>query len=207
MAGGKGLRLHPLTKFVPKPLLKINNTICYNDDCSGKLDMINSIYLSITHSEKMINLSKCNSRGFTLIELVLTVIAIGIFGAITANILGNASKVYDATLKKQKFVSEARHSFFRLNRDFNLQTWAMNDDISNPKSLNIESANGWQLQYDLQTNNNLRLNLIQHSNLSPTSEVLSKNTHYPSSNVLYYCLLYTSPSPRDRTRSRMPSSA
>ena len=138
------------------------------------------------HSEKMINLLKSNSRGFTLIELVLTVIAIGIFGAITANILGNASKVYDATLKKQKFVSEARHSFFRLNRDFNLQTWAMNDDISNPKSLNIESANGWQLQYDLQTNNNLRLNLIQHSNLSPTSEVLSKNTYYPSSNVLYY---------------------
>ena len=138
------------------------------------------------HSEKMINLLKNNSRGFTLIELVLTVIAIGIFGAITANILGNASKVYESTLKKQKFVSEARHSFFRLNRDFNLQTWAMNDDISNPKSLNIESANGWQLQYDLQTNNNLRLNLIQHSNLSPTSEVLSKNTHYSSSNVLYY---------------------
>ena len=25
--------------------------------------------------------------------------------------------------------------------------------------------------------------------------------------LLWYCLLYTSPSPRDRTRSRMPSSA
>ena len=25
--------------------------------------------------------------------------------------------------------------------------------------------------------------------------------------IPYYCLLYTSPSPRDRTRSRMPSSA
>ena len=25
--------------------------------------------------------------------------------------------------------------------------------------------------------------------------------------IIYYCLLYTSPSPRDRTRSRMPSSA
>ena len=25
--------------------------------------------------------------------------------------------------------------------------------------------------------------------------------------VVYFCLLYTSPSPRDRTRSRMPSSA
>ena len=29
----------------------------------------------------------------------------------------------------------------------------------------------------------------------------------PSSAHVYTCLLYTSPSPRDRTRSRMPSSA
>ena len=29
---------------------------------------------------------------------------------------------------------------------------------------------------------------------------------YPKSPI-YHCLLYTSPSPRDRTRSRMPSSA
>ena len=31
--------------------------------------------------------------------------------------------------------------------------------------------------------------------------------HPDDSNVVYVCLLYTSPSPRDRTRSRMPSSA
>ena len=29
----------------------------------------------------------------------------------------------------------------------------------------------------------------------------------PSPDLIQYCLLYTSPSPRDRTRSRMPSSA
>ena len=29
----------------------------------------------------------------------------------------------------------------------------------------------------------------------------------PSGGQVYICLLYTSPSPRDRTRSRMPSSA
>ena len=65
---------------------------------------------------------KKTTKGFTLIELILTVIAIGIFGNITANILGNASKIYKETLNKQKFVSEARHSFFRINRDLNLQT-------------------------------------------------------------------------------------
>ena len=37
---------------------------------------------------------------------------------------------------------------------------------------------------------------------------LEKINNLPGSkNQLYRCLLYTSPSPRDRTRSRMPSSA
>ena len=33
------------------------------------------------------------------------------------------------------------------------------------------------------------------------------STDYDTSDLLFFCLLYTSPSPRDRTRSRMPSSA
>ena len=126
------------------------------------------------------------TEGFTLIELILTVIAIGIFGSITANILGNASKVYKETLNKQKFVSESRHSFFRLNRDLNLQTWPNNDDISSSKSINIKSANNWQLQYNIQSNDHLKLNLIQHPNIDPTSQTVSKLVHYPSSNIFYY---------------------
>ena len=39
--------------------------------------------------------------------------------------------------------------------------------------------------------------------LAPTATF--KPPHAPMAN--YACLLYTSPSPRDRTRSRMPSSA
>ena len=126
------------------------------------------------------------SEGFTLIELILTVIAIGIFGSITASILGNASKVYKETLNKQKFVSESRHSFFRLNRDLNLQTWPNNDDISSSKSINIKSASNWQLQYNIQSNDHLKLNLIQHPDIDPTSQTVSKLIHYPSSNIFYY---------------------
>ena len=33
------------------------------------------------------------------------------------------------------------------------------------------------------------------------------DSHADAMNLMYGCLLYTSPSPRDRTRSRMPSSA
>ena len=35
----------------------------------------------------------------------------------------------------------------------------------------------------------------------------TENWNRPQDEVNYLCLLYTSPSPRDRTRSRMPSSA
>ena len=36
---------------------------------------------------------------------------------------------------------------------------------------------------------------------------VNENPYPPSEHVARACLLYTSPSPRDRTRSRMPSSA
>ena len=129
---------------------------------------------------------KITSSGFTLIELIITVIAIGIFGAITANILGNASKVYSKTLNKQKFVSEARSSFFRLNREINLQTWPTNDDISSSKTINIKGADSYESQYNFQSNNKLRLNLIQHPSLDPTSQILSEKINYSSSNIYYY---------------------
>ena len=41
----------------------------------------------------------------------------------------------------------------------------------------------------------------------PTSRVLSYDDDFVVIRDAYPCLLYTSPSPRDRTRSRMPSSA
>ena len=129
---------------------------------------------------------KMTSNGFTLIELIITVIAIGIFGAITANILGNASKVYSKTLNKQKFVSEVRSSFFRLNREINLQTWPTNDDISSSKTINIKGSDNYESQYNFQSNNKLRLNLIQHPNLSPTSQILSEKINFSSSNIFYY---------------------
>jgi len=129
---------------------------------------------------------KNTSKGFTLIELIITVVAIGIFGSITANILANASKIYSDTLKKQKFVSEARSSFFQLNRNLNLQTWPSNDNVGNSKIINIQSANNTQLQYSFLSTSELRFNIIQHPNLDPTSQTLSTITDFNSSNIYYY---------------------
>ena len=57
-----------------------------------------------------------------------------------------------------------------------------------------------------------RYDLIEDSTKPSTLNILRKDHDvYSMSKILdvknYFCLLYTSPSPRDRTRSRMPSSA
>ena len=129
---------------------------------------------------------KNTSKGFTLIELIITVVAIGIFGSITANILANASKIYTETLKKQKFVSEARSSFFQLNRNLSLQTWPTNDNIINSKIIDIKSANNTRLQYSFLSNSELRFSIFQHPNLDPTAQTLSTITDFNSSNIFYY---------------------
>ena len=51
---------------------------------------------------------------------------------------------------------------------------------------------------------------VEQSNIDSARTTLNSESAaiaYQSTRQSLYCLLYTSPSPRDRTRSRMPSSA
>ena len=54
---------------------------------------------------------------------------------------------------------------------------------------------------------NKKVGIIMHQRSSHLQNALFNNVLGLTSGTLGYCLLYTSPSPRDRTRSRMPSSA
>ena len=59
----------------------------------------------------------------------------------------------------------------------------------------LQEALDWELMQQ-------HLNLLQVFPLSSLHTTAQKNAFW-----INVCLLYTSPSPRDRTRSRMPSSA
>ena len=64
-------------------------------------------------------------------------------------------------------------------------------------------------QYSIENIPNLNSyfqNIPMHGSLPLSTSELSIFSNNDTTN-LKYCLLYTSPSPRDRTRSRMPSSA
>ena len=78
------------------------------------------------------------------------------------------------------------------------------------ESLNVLTDRGIENDRIFAFVQNLDSNSIKHLIEDPKSRKLNnfltlKNS--PELNQYNFCLLYTSPSPRDRTRSRMPSSA
>ena len=81
----------------------------------------------------------------------------------------------------------------------NIQVTAIGDNYNNTDTVSISSTNGGNATATVNT----------YSNGSVESITVTANgtgftaDDYPTAS----CLLYTSPSPRDRTRSRMPSSA
>ena len=63
--------------------------------------------------------------------------------------------------------------------------------------------------YYILNDHSLAVGLFLGSSIHETAQVAGSGMIYAQkySNPMVFCLLYTSPSPRDRTRSRMPSSA
>ena len=87
------------------------------------------------------------------------------------------------------------------------------EKISSDKGLNISqkrivvSTSGIPKMIKKLADENLKVNLALslHSAIEETrNKIMPFSTKFPLNDI---CLLYTSPSPRDRTRSRMPSSA
>ena len=58
---------------------------------------------------------------------------------------------------------------------------------------------------ELKKNSNIWFNTTLRGDLEPI--VIGENSNVQDGSVIHTCLLYTSPSPRDSFRSRMPSSA
>ena len=56
-------------------------------------------------------------NGFTMIEIVIVIVLIGVIGSMAASILFQGSDIYVNETNRQGFVSEARSSFWRIIRE------------------------------------------------------------------------------------------
>ena len=124
-----------------------------------------------------------SSNGFTLIEILIVIGAIAMFGALTAGMLANATDIYSDSLKRQKFISQARSSFLKIARESTWQRSYTSFAGSNDKKLNIYSTDGKNIDYEIRNSNDIIQNNDQVSGAN--NEILTDKIQYNSSNIYY----------------------
>jgi len=117
------------------------------------------------------------NKGFTLIEIIIVVVIIGIIGSMAASMLFQGAKIFVGETDRQGFVSESRSAFWKIMRDTQGQASPSDFVQSDQNSLYIK--NGSDEQRDFQTGSEGYLNLrLESGNYNP----LSNSVAYSSSN-------------------------
>jgi len=81
-------------------------------------------------------------KGFTMIEIVMVIVLIGVIGSLAANILFQGSDIYISETNRQGFVSEARSSFWRMMREAQGQASPADFSTSDQRNLSLKNSKG-----------------------------------------------------------------
>ena len=111
---------------------------------------------------------RSSQKGFTMIEMILVIVAVGIIGSIAASMLFQGSDIFVKETNRQGFVSEARSAFWRLMRETQGQSSPADFISSDQNSLYVKNGRG-DLK-DFQTGSsgyfNFRMGTGSYSSLS-----------------------------------------
>ena len=140
-----------------------------------------------TVEKKYVNLSEVRQLVLDGVEFVITDVTTG--DDITRQVLLQI-------IAEQELGGQPMFTTEMLSQMIRFYGGAFQNVFTDYLSKTVSIVNGQQQAYQNQLNEFLNV-----SGMSSVSEMTQKNLK------LWTCLLYTSPSPRDRTRSRMPSSA
>ena len=85
---------------------------------------------------------RSSQKGFTMIEMVLVIVAVGIIGSMAASMLFQGSDIFVKETNRQGFVSEARSAFWRLMRETQGQSSPADFILSDQNSLYVKNGKG-----------------------------------------------------------------
>ena len=86
-------------------------------------------------------------KGFTLIEMVLVIVAVGIIGSMAATMLFQGADVFVSETNRQGFVSANRSAFWKLMRETQGQNSPNDFTLSDHNSLYLRNGSGTQKEY------------------------------------------------------------
>ena len=85
---------------------------------------------------------RSSQKGFTMIEMILVIVAVGIIGSMAAAMLFQGSDIFVKETNRQGFVSEARSAFWRLMRETQGQSSPADFILSDQNSLYVKNGKG-----------------------------------------------------------------
>ena len=85
---------------------------------------------------------RSSQKGFTMIEMIIVIVAVGIIGSMAAAMLFQGSDIFVKETNRQGFVSEARSAFWRLMRDTQGQSSPADFILSDQNSLYVKNGKG-----------------------------------------------------------------
>ena len=85
---------------------------------------------------------RSSQKGFTMIEMILVIVAVGIIGSMAAAMLFQGSDIFVKETNRQGFVSEARSAFWRLMRETQGQSSPADFISSDQNSLYVKNGRG-----------------------------------------------------------------
>ena len=131
----------------------------------------------------MVKYTKATSKGFTLVEIVIVIMTLAVFGTITTTMLANASKVYSSSIKKQNLINQARSTFFKIIREASWQKSFSGFAGSNNKKLVIRPADGNSISYEIRQTNDIIQNNEQISRAN--DKIITNKVEYSNSSIVY----------------------
>ena len=131
----------------------------------------------------MVKYTKATSKGFTLVEIVIVIMTIAVFGTITTTMLANASKVYSSSIKKQNLINEARSTFFKIIREASWQKSFSGFAGSNNKKLVIRPGDGNSISYEIRQTNDIIQNNDQITGAN--NKIITNQVEYSNSSIVY----------------------
>jgi len=131
----------------------------------------------------MVKYTKATNKGFTLVEIVIVIMTVAVFGTITTVMLANASKIYSSSIKRQNLITEARSTFFKILREASWQKSFSSFAGSNNKKLIIKPADGNSISYEIRQTNDIIQNNEQISGAN--DKIITDKIEYSNSLVTY----------------------
>ena len=131
----------------------------------------------------MVKYTKATSKGFTLVEIVIVIMTVAVFGTITTVMLANASKIYSSSIKRQKLITEARSTFFKILREASWQKSYSSFAGSNNKKLVIIPGDGNNISYEIRQTNDV---IQKNEQISGANDkIITDKIEYSNSLVTY----------------------